>query len=260
MEKVKSFGKINLMLKVINKKDNGYHELQMINKRINLYDDISVSYSDVDKVVISDPNIDTKFIYNILKKTKDIYNIKNHYDIVIKKNIPVGSGLGGASMNAGTIIDTILKMEEINDTLENKINNFKDMGADIPYSFISEDAIVEGIGEKIYIIKEKISFPLVLVNPNNFISTKEVFENNKKYSNKYTHEYILNNIYNKDIYINDLEISTFELNKELYNLKHKLSKYGKVVMSGTGSSLIVHTNEYDKIKEEYPNYLVIKVQ
>ena len=41
---------------------------------------------------------------------------------------------------------------------------------------------------------------------------------------------------------------------------YKLSKYGKVVMSGTGSSLIVHTNEYDKIKEEYPNYLVIKVQ
>ena len=258
MKKVKSYAKVNLLLKVIEKKENVYHELQMVNNKVNLCDEITIEYSEYDEVYISN-DIDTSFIKNVLTRIKEKYSIKKSYKITIDKNIPIGAGLGGASVNAATIIDTILTLENIDDKAMNKINNFKDLGADIPYAFFNDDAIVEGIGEKIYIIEKKITKPLVLVNPNIFVSTKEVFEKNKKYSCKYTHEYIMNNIDNDSLYINELEESSFELNDVLRKLKLNLSKYGKTVMSGTGSSFIVHSDKYQQIKEEFPDYLVIKI-
>ena len=258
MEKVKSYAKINLLLKVIDKKENGYHNLQMVNKRINLYDEITIEYFDKDLVEFS-INIDPSFIYKVLKRIKDIYNIKKYFHIFIKKNIPVGAGLGGASVNAATIIDTILKMECISDTTENKIKSFKDLGADIPYGFFEKDAIVEGIGDEIYTLEEQINKNLVLVNPGVFVSTKNVFLENEHYSDKLSHKYIQENVNNDDLYQNDLEAATFKIYPDLANIKYRLGKYGKVVMSGTGSSFIVHTENDIKIKEENPNYLVVKI-
>lgn len=255
MMKVKSFAKVNLMLKVIKKREDGYHELQMLNKRIPLFDEIVITKSENDEIVFIHEEVDPTYLYNVLKQIKNIYNIEKNYQIVITKNIPLGSGLGGASMNATTIINAILEDNNINETLENKINYFKNLGADVPYGFVNDVAIVEGIGENIHVIKSKSLPPLVLVNPGVFISTKDVFENNKVYSKKYSHEDIIES----DIYENDLETSAFEICPSLALLKQKLSTYGKVVMSGTGSSLIVHTNEIEKIKKEYPNYLVVKI-
>lgn len=255
MIKVKSFAKVNLMLKVINKREDGYHNLQMLNKRIPLYDEIMIEESLVDEIVFENEDINPLFLLKVLQRIKYIYNIEKHYSIKIIKHIPVGAGLGGASMNAGTIIDEILKDNNICDTLENKINNFKDLGADIPYAFVNELAIVEETGESIYIIEKEITEPLILVNPRIFISTKEVFENNKVYSSKIDHNSILKDA----IYINDLEESAFNICPNLSGLKQNLSKYGKVVMSGTGSSLIVHSDKYEEIKLEYPNYLIMKI-
>lgn len=255
MIKVKSFAKVNLLLKVLHKREDGYHELQMLNKKIPLFDEISISRSNKDEILFINENIDPSFLYKVLKQVKNIYNIEKNYKIIIEKNIPLGAGLGGASMNAATIIDAILLDNNITETLANKINNFANLGADIPYGFVDDMAIVEGIGEKIYIIEEKDLPSLVLVNPHILISTKDVFENNLAYSSKYSVEDILN----KDIYENDLEQSTFAICPYLALLKQKLGKYGKVVMSGTGSSLVVHTNEFENIKNEFPDCLVIKI-
>lgn len=255
----KSYAKVNLMLRVISKKENGYHELQMLNKKIDLFDIIKITHDSKDSILFLNEKIDNSFLMKVLKKLKDIYNIEKYYKIEIEKNIPIGAGLGGASMNASTIIDEILKMENISDTLQNKINNFKCLGADIAYGFMNDICIVEGEGELIYPINKKINKPMVLVNPNIFVSTKEVFESNYIYNEKLEHSKIINGLEQSNIYINDLEKSCFELKNELLDLKNNLSKYGKVVMSGTGSSFIVHTSELDSIKKEYPEYLVLKI-
>lgn len=254
--KVKSYAKVNLLLKVIEKRSDGYHNLQMLNKRINLFDVISIEKNDTFEVTFKNIDVDPSFIYKVIKRLCKKYDIKNKYKIEIIKHIPLGAGLGGASMNAATIIDTILSIEGINSSLEDKINNFKDLGADIPYGFINECAIVEGIGDSIYIIEKQLPSNLVLVNANIFLSTKEVFEKNTVYSKKYTHSEIIN----KDIYINDLEEAAFLVCPKLKDLKQNLTRYGKVVMSGAGSSFIVHTNEYKKIKEEFKDCLVINLE
>lgn len=260
----KSFAKVNLMLRVIKKNDNGYHELQMLNKKINIFDVITIKKDKQDKIIFTNCNIDNSFLHKVLSHLKKTYNIKTNYKIEIEKHIPIGSGLGGASMDAATLIDEIFKLENINDTLENKINNFKHLGADIAYGFVDDMCIVEGEGELLFPFNASFLKPMVLVYPNIMVSTKEVFDNlDKNYSNEYSkklkHDDIIYQLDNDDIYINDLEKSSFNLNKCLLDLKNNLSKYGKVVMSGTGSSLLVHTKEIEKIKEEYPDYLVVKV-
>ena len=107
MMKVKSFAKVNLMLKVIKKREDGYHELQMLNKRIPLFDEIVITKSENDEIVFIHEEVDPTYLYNVLKQIKNIYNIEKNYQIVITKNIPLGSGLGGASMNATTIINAM---------------------------------------------------------------------------------------------------------------------------------------------------------
>lgn len=255
----KSYAKVNLMLRVISKKENGYHELQMLNKKINLFDVIKIKHSDKDLISFTNKEIDNSFLLNVLNHLKSIYNIKKCYNIEIKKNIPIGAGLGGASMNASTIINEILEMENIFDSIENKINNFKHLGADIAYGFFDDICIVEGEGEKIYPLNVTLKKPMVLVNPRVFVSTKEVFENNNIYNELLEHKNIVDNLDSEDIYVNDLEISCFKIHPELSNLKNNLSKYGKVVMSGTGSSLIVHSENIEKIEKEFPNFLVMKI-
>ena len=254
--KVKCRAKVNLMLKVIEKLNNGYHNLQMLNMRIDLCDYIYIEKSSEFSVTFKNEEIDPSFIYKVINRLRECYNIKNKYDIVIEKHIPVGSGLGGASMNAAKIVDEILQLEGIDDIVLNKINNFKDLGADIAYGFYDSLAIVEGLGEKIYIIEKENIPSLVLVNPNILIKTKDVFEKNNVYTKKLSHNEIINS---SDIYINDLEKAAFLVDNSLNILKQNLTKYGKVIMSGTGSSFLVHTDKIEQIKKEYPNYLVLKV-
>ena len=69
---------------------------------------------------------------------------------------------------------------------------------------------------------------------------------------------ILSKKYNQ-LLINDLEEPSFKLNEDLKNLKESLLEYGDVVMSGSGSTMLILTDDYNsitKIKEKYPDYLI----
>lgn len=262
---MKAYAKLNMYLRVLNKRDDGYHNLQMVNTKIDLYDIIDISKSnDVDKVIyINEDIVDTSpdnLILKVLKKFKEKYNIPYTYIIKIEKNIPYGAGLGGVSMDIGKIIEYICEKENIIITLDELINFTKEYGADIPYSFYDTACIVEGIGE----IITPINIPekeLILVIPNIYISTKDIFTSHYIYNKEETHEEILNHIYNKE-YINDLQITTTNINKELKELDNYLSSYGQSFMTGSGSCFVVDaTEDKEKVVEEITNrYPLYKVK
>lgn len=262
--KSKAFAKINLMLRVISKNENNYHELQMVNSKIHIYDSIKITKSKINKVVFrSNKNISSDFILRVINQFNDIYNIKEKYKIIITKRIPVGAGLGGGSADAAEIINMLYIYNKIEETIENKINYFKNLGADIPYMFYKECAIVEGIGEKIYPIEKIDLSNYIYVYPNREVLTKIVFGNNKTYSNKLEHSEIKKHLNNDlDIYNNDLEQSIYELYPNLFKLKNKFSEYGKVWMSGSGSTFIIYVDNNRKeivkrIKKENKNITVL---
>lgn len=262
--KVKAYAKINLMLRVIRKKENNYHELQMVNTKIDLYDIVKIKESKKNKIVFKkNHNISPDFIIKVINKFNSVYNIEKKYLIKIVKNIPVGSGLGGGSADAAAIINALYKYNNIEENMENKIRHFKELGADIPYMFFETPAVVEGIGEIITPLEPIDLSRFIVVYPEIEVITKKVFENNSKYSEKLSLEEIKRHVgIDADIYENDLEQTTSKLFYKWGVIKRALSKYGKVWMSGSGSCLVIYINGERKniikeIKKTLPNVRVL---
>lgn len=247
--KICSAAKINLRLKCVGKYENGYHELEMLNIRYPLYDYIYIRKASENSLEFINSNLDgntDNLVLKVLEYLQNTYNIKERYNIKIEKNIPVGAGLGGGSSNAATVIKYINEEHNLNLSINELINIGVKFGADIPYCLFDAPCIVRGIGELIEQVDLNLNEEIIVVNPNIYISTQEVFKNNKKLSGK-------TNI-NLENYLefieNDLEESAFHINEELKKVKKYLENLDikKVVMSGSGSTFIVLVEKDKKIE------------
>ncbi len=257
--------KINIRLNVLGKNEKNYHNLSMINAKISLADEIEITLCNENRVYYSVEelnHLENDVCLNVLNEMTQRFSIKEKYNIYIKKNIPMGAGLGGGSSDVACIINALDKMHNLNLTLEEKINMGVKYGADVPYCLIDDLALVEGIGEKLTLLDTKLKERVVVVYPNIFISTKEVFKIVKKYSKsvnkKEIEKYIVNKEYEK-ILFNDLEEPSFALEPRLKQIKENLLQVGYTIMSGSGSSMLVFIKkdkDLEKIKQIYPDYLI----
>lgn len=260
-----AYAKINIRLNVLGKNEKNYHNLSMVNAKVSLADEIEILESGKNEIKYSVEelnHLENDICLNALNEMINRYNINKKYFIYIKKNIPMGAGLGGGSSDVACIINAIDELHNLNLSLEEKINIGLKYGADVPYCLFDSLALVEGIGEEITPLKEVLKERVAIIYPNIFVSTKEVFKNVKQYSGKLSkteiEAYIKNKEYNKILY-NDLEIASFELEEKLKNIKNTLLKVGPTIMSGSGSSMLVFINddvELEKIRNMYPDYLV----
>lgn len=266
---MKAYAKVNLLLKVINKKEDGYHNLQMINTKLDLYDNIYIKRNDTKIDTIKALNIggyitsSENLILKVLKEFKNKYNIYVGYDIAIEKNIPFSSGLGGVSMDVAQVLKYVIKDNNIIISNNELINFTKQYGADIPYGFIDGAAIVEGIGDiitKINLKKEEY----ILIMPNIEISTPYIFSHHKYFSKACSYEELIS-LVNTNNRSNDLEKTARYIYKELDELIIELEQYGKVVMSGSGPSLLLKPfNDIDNtlniLIDKYKDIKIIKVK
>ena len=246
----KSPAKINLYLKILDKRLDGFHNLESAFQLIDLYDDIEIINLDSGEIKIrcEPPLIETKdnIIFKAVNILKKDYKIDKGIQINLKKNIPIGAGLGGGSSNAATVLLGLNKIWGLNITHQELLDRGKDLGADVPFFINGENAFVSGIGDKLE-LKESERLKYVLLYPNINISTKEMF----------TH------------YERNIETSV-DINKEGQNsfLKSVLSKYSEInafyekniisfniLLTGTGSTLYIpykNSDELDKIMQIIP--------
>lgn len=266
---MEAYAKLNLLLHVTGKNLSGYHNLQMVNCKINLCDYIYIKNNNLNIDTIKATNLtnyntnDNNLILIVVKAFKNKYNINKGYDIEIEKHIPFGSGLGGVSMDVGEILKYIIKDNNINISLNELIEFTKSFGADIPYSFYNSPAIVEGIGETIKEVKLK-SKEMILIIPDIYISTETIFKNVNKYNEVKSHFELIDKV-NYGDRTNDLEIVARNIYKELDDYIFELSQYGKIVMSGSGSAFSLEPFEdIDQtialIKQKYNSLRVMKIQ
>ena len=269
--KYNAYAKVNLILKVVDKYDSGYHRLQMLNAKIDLHDEIDIEKNNLceDRLFFLNSNLDSakdNLMLRVLRKLKGHYNIEDNFDIYIRKEIPIGAGLGGGSCDAGCIINAILSLYNIKEDLDVLSKMFSSDGADIPYALTNKMAFVDGIGDEVFEIDYIYDKDFVIVNPNIFISTKDIFTNNKKFTNALTKESIINDVkingYN--VFCNDLEEACFSVNNDLKKFKDELMKIGYASMSGSGSTFMVFGEDVDYIykecKNKFPTYFVKKVK
>ena len=228
--------KINRFLKIISKRDDGYHNLQSCFQMIDLCDEIYFKVRDDNQINLQyiskslDDDLILKAANKILNKT-DL-----GIDIALNKKIPIGAGLGGGSSDAAMTMLALNKIFNLGFDLEQLEEIGLTLGADVPFFIRGQNAWVEGIGEKITPIQlEQQTFLLAV--PDIHIATKQVFSSLKLTKN--TIPLKMSALISDDAIDsvpNDLEEVSLRLFPGLKDVKNWLMQYGQPKMTGTGST------------------------
>lgn len=237
--------KINIGLNIVKKRDDGYHNLETIFYQINdLFDLLTFEKSDKLELILTEEiqdlandNIIVKAVKFLEQKTEKNLNVK----ITLKKNIPIGAGLGGGSSDGASTLKAINKLFELNISY-NELNNLAlKLGSDVPLFLYDYPTLGKSRGENLDRFDIKIEKPILLVNPGIHISTRDAFSNVTPKPNSFNYSDIINYKFNEwsGKVINDFEKSVFKLYPEIEEIKETLNKNGALfsLMSGTGSTV-----------------------
>ncbi len=173
---LRAFAKINLFLDIKGILKGGMHELDMLMRLIDLYDEVSlkkdasISVSGVDGV-----DMKKNIAYRAAKLFFNETGISGGVLIKIKKNIPMMSGMGGGSADAAAVLLGLDVLYKTSLGLERLMRMGKSLGADVPFMLFGGCARAGGIGEKLIPIKDKINPYYLIVKPHGGIPTADCF-------------------------------------------------------------------------------------
>jgi len=240
MIKEKAYAKINIYLRVIGKRTDGYHDLESLVVPINLYDELEFYDYDYD-IIESSINIKNNIMFKAIHYLKDKYNIKKCVKIVLNKNIPLCGGLGGGSADLCATLRGLNKLWNLNLKIDELATIALMFGSDTLFCMYNKPAILRGRGD----ILEFVSYPkkdVYIFNPRIESLTKDVFDNYRT----------------TDIGENELEMALLRLNPDIYDFKKYYEVQGlKLHLSGSGSSYF----SFDmKDFSSNNNYLEIKTE
>jgi len=172
--KINSNAKVNIGLKVLSLRKDGYHDIVTIFQEINLFDIIYISInplgcnfnSNVNWLINDKSNLCIT-AYEAMKKIFDI----NGINIDLTKNIPRGSGLGGGSSNAASVLKGIRQLYDL-DISDNELENIaSEIGADVPFFIRGSIQLGEGIGDRLTPLKINIKGKYLIIIPEVIINT-----------------------------------------------------------------------------------------
>ena len=250
---IKSPAKINLYLQILDKRDDGYHNIKTHLQLIDIYDHIKFKVSKNRNIYIKSKesylNNEDNTIYNAAKKLQKYQKRNSFYgvEIEIDKNIPVGSGLGGASSNAASTLIVLNKLWNLNLSEDKLMKIGATIGADVPFFVYGKNALGEGIGEK---LKEVDTIPekILILNPNIHCSTKQMFSLYDKFLKNNKNISLSNQNHFWNIYLDkNPDIKDFIINNQLEQ---------KINLSGSGSCMFIkykNKKDIDKIIEKMPS-------
>ena len=177
---IRSFAKINISLNIVNKREDGFHELDSAMLPISMHDSLVVSKLNATDnfVTVDDFSIGT-FSYNLatfaIEKLQSIYHFNDKFRVLIHKVIPIQAGLGGGSSNAACTLKAVNTMLKLGATDEELIEISKTLGCDIPFFIKCKPSRVQGVGEILTPITVKNNYYVLIVKPEAGCSTREVY-------------------------------------------------------------------------------------
>jgi 4-diphosphocytidyl-2-C-methyl-D-erythritol kinase len=245
---VLSPAKVNLFLKVISKRPDGYHNLVSLVDPISLYDVIHVEDEPTNRVVVEDdrnslPQGSGNTIYRAIMALKERYGINRGVRVMVEKRIPIGAGLGGPSSNAAVIIKEMSRLWGLQASFEELVALGKLVGADVPLFLYGKTCIMRGIGDIVSPAQVPFLWYLI-VYPRFVLHTKEVYEGLKLVLTKTENDINLSHKFSSvsdiaDLLENDLEQVAFRQCPGIKSIKERLLQAGALgsLMSGSGSSV-----------------------
>jgi|TARA_B100000315_G_scaffold94826_1_gene87161 4-diphosphocytidyl-2-C-methyl-D-erythritol kinase len=249
---LKSSAKINLGLKIIEKRDDGYHEIETIFQMVSLFDTLTfrnlqsgiVLKTDQNKLPVDETNLVVKAAKLLQQET----GTQKGVEIFLQKKIPVGAGLGGGSGNAAFTLMGLNNLWELHLKKKDLMKFAITLGSDVPF-FLSgcSAAIGKGRGEILTPFENRSNIHVIVVSPNIYVSTGSIYKelnlgltSNSKDINILRSLLVKGKIAELGSYLyNDLETVVCKRHPALTEIKKKLINSGAVgaLVSGSGSSV-----------------------
>jgi 4-diphosphocytidyl-2-C-methyl-D-erythritol kinase len=251
--------KINIGLRVVRKREDGYHDLETIFYPVmGLHDELEVSrvseigygesgigFSFIQEGLAVDCAAEDNLIIKCYQHMRAKYPQISDVRIRFKKNIPFGAGLGGGSSDASHMAIALNELFNLGLTKEQLAEEVRSLGADCPFFVYNTPCYAEGIGDKLTPISLNLSgLQLVMIKPNCGVSTREA------YSGIIRHPEVEGEIQQalasgksfaemRSLLVNDFEQTVFALHPEIAAIKQRLLSAGAVyaAMSGSGSTV-----------------------
>lgn len=271
---VRAPAKINLSLLIAGKRPDGFHEIETVMAKINLYDELlfeSGCKPGIELICEGKyfaPSDESNLVYRACMKVLDAGGQKGQIalergiKVTLTKNIPVGAGLGGGSSDAASALLALNRFLEFGLADADIYGFASQLGSDVPFFLTGPLALCTGRGEKIALITERYDFNAILIAPSVNVATKEVYANYVHDQNLYLRltRKINDFIGKKNIDFvakmcaNMLESTCFAINNELCEMKSRVESLNisKVCLSGSGSVMyILVTGAGEKDLERY---------
>lgn len=261
----KAPAKINLSLDVLHKRDDGYHEMELVMTSIDLADRLTLTLLEENRILIESNNgflpLDERNIaYRSAMLLKKQFNIRQGVHIYIEKNIPIAAGLGGGSSDAAATLRGLNRLWNIGLDLDELAELGAQIGSDVPFCIYGGSAYAYGRGEKIKPLEEVPQCWVVLVKPRRGISSWTVFEGLDV--DKLAHpdtESILDAIDCMDYSTmadhlgNALENISMHKQPKIEQIKQKMLQFGAdtALMSGTGPTIYGLCQKYSRAQRVF---------
>ena len=265
----KCFAKINLSLDIISKRADGYHNIDTLMARINLFDKLEIKKSNDDRFTyksnIDLGNLEDNLIYKAYELMKNLAGDRaTGISVNLTKNIPVAAGLAGGSTNAAETMKALNELWNLGLSKNKLMNEGAKLGADIPFFFLDRSARATGIGEILEPFSIKTPLKILLINDGTRISSAHVYKNTKLFGHMDNNKIIsgleegawsvVNNFENvmEDVVLRDFP--------HLVDIKENILNNGaiKSLVSGSGASIFgIFKDEesldlaYEELKDSY---------
>ncbi len=268
---VRAPAKINLSLLVAGRRADGFHEIETLMAKVDLYDELLFERGEKGGIELIcrgphwAPEGEGNLVYRACESLFEAAGAQVPVRVTLTKNMPPGSGLGGASSDAAAALLGLDRFVSLGAPADDIAEIACRLGSDVAFFLGGPLAFCTGRGEKIKKIEEKFSFRVFLALPDVSVSTKGVYEN-------YTHNQVLydrlsgriNGLIAKNRFdsvaamcANMLEKSCLELHRGLSELKSGLETLGigSVCLSGSGSAMFCMVGSADPDLVRYQSML-----
>ncbi|HID02130.1 MAG TPA: 4-(cytidine 5'-diphospho)-2-C-methyl-D-erythritol kinase [Desulfobacterales bacterium] len=244
--------KVNLTLRILGKRTDGYHELDSVMQKVSLADTVILHRLEVPGIQLSCPDSDlpednSNLVWKAAETFLDASGLGNKcgVSIILEKKIPIAAGLGGGSSDAGAVLTGLKRLLQSEIPETTLLGLAKSLGADVPFFVVPGSAMrATGIGEKMEKYKKLEDCSILLVNPGFSVSTAWVYENftltravkDSNLSNSRKNESLSKLCCSL---FNDLETVTIKRYPEIQSIKNLMIDNGATdaLMSGSGPTV-----------------------
>ena len=264
---VRAHAKINLSLKVLGRRPDGYHELRTVFQTLALHDTLELEFTPGRRtsIELEDPlRLPENLVTRAARLFFDQHKVRGDLRMKLHKRIPAGGGLGGGSSDAAAVLLALPALTGAGNNLPELMRMGASLGSDVPFFLVGGAALGLGRGEELYPLPEPKPLPVLLLCPELHVSTPTAYAALGRPALTSAGAFPKLNIFQSFVWQsycaasseNDFEDAVFQLHPELERWQRKLERFGAqpARLSGSGATLFGVFPDQTKLQGALPRF------